>query len=62
MARIFVWPSRATNFEERDRTMMADGTTKVLYHQGEFQPQNCMVRTVHDSDHDGVVRICAGHS
>ena len=33
-----------------------------LHHQGEFLHQNCMVRTVHDSDHDGVVRIFAGHS
>ena len=33
-----------------------------LHHQGEFQHQNCTVRTVHDSDHDGVVRIFAGHS
>ena len=33
-----------------------------LHHQGEFQHQNCTVRTVHDSDHDGVVRISAGHS
>ena len=33
-----------------------------LHHQGEFQHQNCTVRTVHDSYHDGVVRIFAGHS
>ena len=40
------------------------GETKRLYlqHQSEFQHQNCTVRTVHDSDHDGVVRIFAGHS
>ena len=28
-----------------------------LHHQGEFQYQNCTVGTVHDSDHEGVVRI-----
>ena len=49
----------ATNVEESDRAMAADGTTKRLYlhHQGEFQHQNCMVGTVDDSDHEGVVRI-----
>ena len=33
-----------------------------LYHQGEFQHQNCTVGTVHDSDHEGVVRIFVRHS
>ena len=33
-----------------------------LHHQGEFQLQNCTVGTVHDSDHEGVVRIFVGHS
>ena len=33
-----------------------------LHHQGVFQHQNCTVRTVHDSDHKGVVRIFVGHS
>ena len=33
-----------------------------LHHQGEFQHQNCTVGTVHDSDHDGVVRIFVRHS
>ena len=44
--------------------MAATARQKRLYlqHQGEFQHQNCTVRTVHDSDHDGVVRIFAGHS
>ena len=39
--------------------MVADGTTKALvsHHRGEFQHQNCTVGTVHDSDHEGVVRI-----
>ena len=32
-------------------------TTKV-----EFQRQNCTVGTVHDSDHEGVVRIFVRHS
>ena len=44
--------------------MAADGTTKalVLHHQVEFQHQNCTVETVHDSDHEGVVRIFVRHS
>ena len=33
-----------------------------LHHQGVFQHQNCTVGTVHDSDHEGVVRIFVGHS
>ena len=33
-----------------------------LHHQGEFQHQNCTVGTVHDSDHEGVVRIFVRHS
>ena len=33
-----------------------------LHHQGEFQHQNCTVGTVHDSDHEGVVRISVRHS
>ena len=49
---------------ESARAMAATARQKRLYlqHQGEFQHQNCTVRTVHDSDHDGVVRIFAGHS
>ena len=39
--------------------MAATARQKRLYlhHQGEFQLQNCTVGTVHDSDHEGVVRI-----
>ena len=33
-----------------------------LYHQGEFQHQNCTDGTVHDRDHEGVVRIFVRHS
>ena len=49
---------------ESARAMAATARQKRLYlqHRGEFQHQNCSVRTVHDSDHDGVVRIFAGHS
>ena len=48
---------------ESARAMAATARQKRLYlqHHGEFQHQNCSVRTVHDSDHDGVVRIFAGH-
>ena len=49
---------------ESARAMAATARQKHLYlqHQGEFQHQNYTVRTVHDSDHDSVVRIFAGHS
>ena len=52
----FVRAVLAMNFKESD---LAISTTKALH---KFQHQNCIVRTVHDSDHDGVVRIFAGHS
>ena len=44
--------------------MEADGKTNVLiaYHQGEFQHQFFTLRSVHDSDHGGVVRIFVGQS
>ena len=32
-----------------------------LHNQGEFQHQNCTVVSLHDSDHDGVVRIFVRH-
>ena len=40
------------------RAMAADGTTKRSYlqHQGEFQHKNCVLGSLHDSDHDGVGR------
>ena len=41
---------------------MASTARQKLHHQGEFQRQNCTVGTVHDSDHDGVVRIFVRHS
>ena len=41
---------------------MAQQKHLYLHHQGEFQHQNCTVGTVHDSDHEGVVRIFVGHS
>ena len=41
---------------------MASTARQKLHHQGEFQLQNCTVGTVHDSDHEGVVRIFVGHS
>ena len=44
--------------------MAADGKTKRLHlhHQGEFQHQNCTRGSLHDSDHEDVVRILAGLS
>ena len=49
---------------ESARAMAATARQKRLYlhHQGEFQNQNCTLESLHDSDHDGVVRFFAGHS
>ena len=49
---------------ESARAMASTARQKrsYLHHQGEFQLQNCTVGTVHDSDHEGVVRIFVGHS
>ena len=49
---------------ESARVMASTARQKrsYLHHQGEFQHQNCTVGTVHDSDHDGVVRIFVRHS
>ena len=53
----------ATNVEESDRAMATAQQKRLyLHHQGEFQHQNCTVGTVHDSDHEGVVRIFVRHS
>ena len=46
----------------RAMTSTARQKRSYLHHQGEFQHQNCTVGTVHDSDHEGVVRIFVGHS
>ena len=49
---------------ESARAMASTARQKrsYLHHQGEFQLQNCTVGTVHDSDHEGVVRIFVCHS
>ena len=49
---------------ESARAMAATARQKHLYlqHQGEFPNQNCTLGSLHDSDHDGVVRIFVGHS
>ena len=49
---------------ESARAMASTAKQKrsYLHHQGEFQHQNCTVGTVHDSDHDSVVRIFVRHS
>ena len=54
----------AANVEDSDRAMAADGTTKALYlrQQGEFQDNYFDFVSLHDSDHDGVVRTFVGHS
>ena len=48
---------------ERARAMAATARQKRLYlhHQDEFQNHNCTLGSLHDSDHDGVVRIFVGH-
>ena len=61
--RIFVGPSYDCTGNQRRRersiAMAADGTTKRLYlhHQGEFQHNYYVIVSLHDGDHDGVVRI-----
>ena len=54
----------ATEVRESARVMAAMARQKRLYlhHQREFQNQNCTLGSLHDSDHDGVVRIFVGHS
>ena len=54
----------ATNVEDTDRAMAADGTTKRLYlrHQDEFHHNYFDFVSLHHSDHNGVVRIFVGHS
>ena len=53
----------ATNVEESDRAMAADSTTKALV----SPPPRCVSApklyscVLHDSDHDGVVRIFVRH-
>ena len=58
----FIRAVPAMKVKENDRRVAADDTTKVLVSPGEFQHQNCTVGTVHDSDHDDVVRILVHHS
>ena len=48
--------------EESARAMAANGETKALYHQGEFQHKYFDFVSLHHSDHGGVVRIFVGHS
>ena len=54
----------ATNDEESGRAMAADCTTKVLVSppSGEFLHNYCVVLSLHDGNHGGVVRIFVGHS
>ena len=49
---------------ESARAMAATARQKRLYlqHQGEFQHNYFDFVSLHDSDHDGVVRIFVGHS
>ena len=49
----------ATNVEESDQQWRPTARQKRLYlhHQGEFRHNYCVVVSLHDSDHDGVVRI-----
>ena len=54
------WQQRQRAIEQWRPT--AQQKRLYLHHQGEFQHQNCTVGTVHDSDHEGVVRIFVRHS
>ena len=49
----------ATNVEESDDQWRPTARQKRLYlhHQGEFQHNYYMIVSLHDGDHDGVVRI-----
>ena len=44
--------------------MAAEGKTKALqlHYQDEFQQQNCTVWSLHDSDHEDLVRTFVGPS
>ena len=44
--------------------MAAEGKTKAsqLHYQDEFQQQNCTVGSLHDSDHEDLVRTFVGPS
>ena len=50
--------------EESARAMAAEGKTKhsQLHYQDEFQQQNCTVGSLHDSDHENLVRTFVGPS
>ena len=63
LCRSIVRAVLATKVEESVRAMAADGKTKALVFStiNEFQHQNYAFVPVHDSDHDGVVRIFIGH-
>ena len=59
----YAFPKSCTGNESQSgRAMAADGTAKVLVSPlpSEFQHQNCTVGSLHDSDHDSVVRIFVG--
>ena len=47
----------ATNVEESDEQWRPTARQKRLY-LGEFQHNYFMIVSLHDGDHDGVVRIC----
>ena len=61
MVIIFV----ARKVEESARAMAGEGKTKAFTNrlpQDEFQQQNCMVGSLHDSDHDNLVSTFVGPS
>ena len=47
----------ATNVEDSDQAMAARQKRLYLHHQVVFHHIYCAVVSLHDSDHDGVVRI-----
>ena len=59
------FPKSCTGNESRSGgAMVATARQKRLYlhHQGEFQHQNYTLGSLHDSDHEDVVRILVGLS
>ena len=48
------------SISQTERRAMAANARQKRSYQGEFQHQLFMFRSVHDSDHGGVVRISVG--
>ena len=58
----FLRAALATKVISEQWRPMARQKRLYLHHQGEFQHENCMLGSLHDSDYDDVVRIFVGLS